>query len=379
MKVKITFKQLVRVIGTGVLIFGICAVMAEGVAAIYFHNFSKHFYKPAYLLRNDQLKWRTEYESWGAWHKVNESVRHQSTCFDVKYHSNSLGARDAERDLRSRERRFAFIGDSFIEGFGVDKSKRLSAIFEKETGIEALNFAAAGDFGPVQYYIINNKLVSKFDHTDVVIGFLPSNDFIDNDPSDQAWIGNNEKRYRPYYEKVGDGYRIVYKGKKVIGRTLADLWTDPFGSFLFQEETVFRYTWLYGLRLAIKGQLPAKDIDIGYDASKGGYFEADNKRIEATFYFLKLLINESYPRKVWIVVIPSYQEVKLLRSEQSPWIPKLYTQFKMENVRIVDLTTAFSKLDDISLRKAYQHCDGHWSENGNEIAAKELISAMAVK
>jgi hypothetical protein len=73
----------------------------------------------------------------------------------------------------------------------------LSNILERDTGREHLNFGTGGDFSPLQYALLYKTLASNFDHTQVLVGVLPDNDFYEMDPS---WGKKAEPgRYRPYY------------------------------------------------------------------------------------------------------------------------------------------------------------------------------------
>ena len=82
-------------------------------------------YPEIYQPRFSGNKWRTMKDPWGSWHKANTTDRHQSTCFDVRYASNAIGARDTEFEhvKPGGQTRYVLIGDSFAEGFGVNCSK----------------------------------------------------------------------------------------------------------------------------------------------------------------------------------------------------------------------------------------------------------------
>src|SRR5262245_979338 len=351
----------------------ILIIVAEVVCGLFFLFLSKHFYRPAYALHTNVLAWRTEHEDWGAWHKINSHVRHQSACFDVVYTSNSIGARDIDHARSSLKRRTVFLGDSFIEGFGVADTDRLSSRFEQATGIESINLAAAGDLGPLQYWLIYEQLANQFEHTDVVIGFVPINDFTDNDPTFKYWV-NNTSRYRPYYRKVADGYEIFHKGTKVVGGALPDGWSrTPISESTLKYR---HYTWMWGIYLALKGRLPARNIDIAWNVSRIGYFETSRDRIEASYYFLKKIIESASDKRVWILVMPTYAEALMLRDTPSPWITKFKSHFESRHVTVIDLGSVFSRLPKEVLRENYLSCDGHLSVHGNALAATQLIEAV---
>ena len=111
--------------------------------------------------------WRSEKEAWGGWHKSNTISRHSKECLDITYKSNSYGARDDEFKS-SVKNKIILLGDSFAEGYGIDKEKTLDRLLEKRTKYDILNFGSAHNNGPVQYYILYNKLASKFDHKKII-------------------------------------------------------------------------------------------------------------------------------------------------------------------------------------------------------------------
>ena len=164
-----------------------------------------------YRQRYSGEDWRTQRDPWGAWHKANASDRHNSRCFDVRYRSNEVGARDTpfEQAKHDGKIRYVLIGDSFAEGFGVEFEDTAQAQLEKLLNINIYNFGSDGYFGPVQYYLMYKNLASQFQHDGVILFFLPANDFTDNDYS--LWKDYHPTWYRPYYKRTGsDQYDIFY-------------------------------------------------------------------------------------------------------------------------------------------------------------------------
>lgn len=157
---------------------------------------------------NDQVAspadWRTEIHEWGSWHKPNSQSVHSASCFKVKYSSNSYGARDKEREVNGSSQRYLIVGDSYVEGYGVDVGARFTDLLEANLNREFLNFGTGGNAGPLQYEILYKKLASKFRHDTLLIGILPANDFTDNDIA--YW--KDSKRYRPYYGDNGAFYPV---------------------------------------------------------------------------------------------------------------------------------------------------------------------------
>ena len=303
------------------LIFSL--TLLEFMSAVYFEFFSEYFYRPLYLRTGNVLAWRTEFEPWGSWHKPNAKISHRSPCFAVNYTSNSIGARDVERPSPGLPNSVIFLGDSFIEGYGVSDEERLSNIFEQKTGKLSFNLGAT-DLGPLQYLMLYEAFAHRFSHDTVVIGFLPANDFTDNDPKSEYWQ-RYDFRYRPYYKKTASGYEIFYKGTFENGRTIDSYRTQPIAG---GKSALLHYTWTGGFLFTVRGLLPLRSIEIFSDVSNNGYFETSRKRLEAAYYFLDKIVRSASGKKVYILIIPTYSEAKELRARSSPWLSEFIAKFE---------------------------------------------------
>ena len=144
----------------------------------------------------------------GVWHGPDSEYHHISPCVDVHYTANRHGMRDAHRELESDVPRIAVIGDSVVEGYGLEREQRFSNVLERETGIEHMNFGTGGGFGPLQYQLLYRHLASDFSHEGVIVGIYPNNDLQDYLPGRVATPPPD--RYKPYYTDEGGEYRIVY-------------------------------------------------------------------------------------------------------------------------------------------------------------------------
>ena len=123
----------------------------------------------------------TEKEIWGAWHEKNFQTSHKKKCFDVIYKTNEVGARDTSfKDLK-KENNIILLGDSFAEGYGVNKNQMFEKKIEEVLNRDLLNFSSSKDFGLIQYFIIYEKLASNYSHDTIIVSFLPNNDFKDNE------------------------------------------------------------------------------------------------------------------------------------------------------------------------------------------------------
>lgn len=103
-----------------------------------------------------------------------------SSCLHVKnIHTNSLGLRDKEHELKSNRKRIMVFGDSFLEGFTVPDQDLFARQLEAKTGAEVINIARSG-WGTSQM-LGAWEAVAKDYHPDVVLlGFLQFNDLQDS-------------------------------------------------------------------------------------------------------------------------------------------------------------------------------------------------------
>lgn len=140
---------------------------------------------------------RRDDQAWGVWGVLGYRGTLASECFNVAYSFNGVGARDRDRP-RFGEHRTVVLGDSFMEGYGVGQADRLSDLLETARQRPFLNFATAGDFGPLQYTLVYQHLAASFEHEALLVGFFPANDFTDNDPASVRTLPILDRyRYRP--------------------------------------------------------------------------------------------------------------------------------------------------------------------------------------
>ena len=146
--------------------------------------------------------------AFGVWHDPDRDYVPIAECFDVVYSSNSYGARDVERPRRSAAPRVVVLGDSFVEGIGVDREARMTDLLEGQTGIPHLNFGTAGAFSSTQEWKLYETLASDFDHEWLMLFAFPYNDFVEND-HERWW---EPERYRPYLRRTpaGGEFELFY-------------------------------------------------------------------------------------------------------------------------------------------------------------------------
>ena len=96
---------------------------------------------PSYRFRNITDNFYTPHKIFGVWHSPNSNYR-RDIMTKVICKANSYGAADIERKKlnASSKKRILVLGDSFVEGKGVNQRHRYTNRLESHTGLEHLNF-----------------------------------------------------------------------------------------------------------------------------------------------------------------------------------------------------------------------------------------------
>lgn len=331
------------------------------------HSFGFQMNLPTYSFENTHAFWFDLDSTIGTFHQANHHYRQKKSCFDVDYFSNSIGFRDKNRTKNSSQKRVLTIGDSFVEGYGVDTSNRFSNILEKQTALPHLNFSFAGNFSPTQYYLLYKKFASKYDHKAVIVCILPANDFIDDDFELIKQQGSN--RYKPFLKGQYPDYQLEY--------FLSDI---SFSSAKYEKANLIKkilsnFTHTYHLYFYLKAKFHAESVtNIEHDFFIPNYFSFKQKHIDRLKYCLEQISLLSNSKEVLIVSIPNKQEVIEFNAKKvNPLAMELSKISKTLNFEYLDLLPSFSKLDESALNQKFFECDGHWSPDGHEYVSKLIL------
>ena len=330
---------------------------------------------PNYHVPSLKPFWVDDNPNFGMWHPNNEEYTHTKSCFSVPYTSNSYGARDKERSKQSYKRRILMIGDSFIEGFGLKAAERTSDLLEQKTGVEHLNFATSGHFGPTQYFLLYKHLASLFRHDAVILGLLPDNDFRDDDP--EYGKLNFPDQYRPYFLKASSGYRLVYQNsnkrgvsKKQIRREHRLFLRRFLQNFTYSINVInyfsalFRYQKSSDFKVSNEGKVYSGFTD---------YSQDQMMRME---YVVGKMIAAVGGHQLILMVIPRANDLKSLTIETTLFVKNLKEIVKpFPNVSILDLHQKFKLSGD--WREDYRSCDNHWSASGAAKASEYIMDYPA--
>ena len=313
------------------------------------------------------MNWRTDDQSWGAWHAAHAKDRHVTDCYDVTYQSNNVGARDTrDYDDSLAADSMVLIGDSFAEGYGVNIEQTFAKLVERQTGRTVMNFGSAGHMGPVQQDLIYRELASRFPHNELIYMFLPANDFTDNAPQSMGMFGG---RYRPYYKKTDDGYTVVYPEGAIRGAPYpgSDRDNSPIKYF---ESFLAGYTYTFNTLKTLKYTVS----NIGDEGLNDRYFTDDMDLVDGALYFVNQLLSGAEHKKITVIVIPTVHDManisRGLDYHDKHWYTGLKQIAGKHDARLVDLAMYIPQDD---YEKYYLPCDGHWNPEGNAFAAKRFL------
>jgi len=313
--------------------------------------------------------WEDLNRDFGVWRRPNVTYRHKRSCFDVTYQSNSVGARDPERKLESSKPRVVVLGDSFIEGFGVESGRRLSDILEVRTGAEHLNFGTSGFFGPTQDLLLYRSLAKPYRHDAVLLGLLPANDFDDDDLAFGKIVFAN--RYRPYLVGEYPDYRIEYFVDNIDKST----YRAPPVSLQsrlahFLAETSYAYNVYRSYRDFRPLRIDATDTSW---VRKSHYYEFHEDGMQRLRYVLEEIVKEAEGRPVTLLAMPIRDDLEAFRDKgEAPLSRRLDDMSREIGFRLVDLLPEFAA-DEAKWPTYYLSCDGHLSAEGNAAAARVLL------
>lgn len=373
-----------KILFTSILVFivlFVCLILTEIFSVLLIKKLGWN-YEPAYLrimkgyTSSNLVGGRTEYNSWGSWNVPNYKGRIANNCFDVNYQFNSYGARDKERTLEGKNRTIV-LGDSFIEGWGVDQDKILAASLEKKAGTEYLNFGIAGSgTGVLNQYMLYKDLASKYEHDSVIVGMYPGNDFQDNDPA--AWGGSAKLYYRPFWKLNEDksDIEIVYFAEKVEGKFLPGLEPENKAPHF----TVYDHLTEFSATLNLVTVLKNYKISLSKESQQKFSY---NLEVPEDARLASLIIHDKFSKLIgqknkYVVIIPAGSDVFHYLKTGKKKVPK-FEEFKSklseQGWQVIDTMDTFASLPENKISE-YFICDGHWNDKGNALAAEYILKTI---
>lgn len=324
---------------------------------------------PNYLIPGLRPFWINNNPHFGVWHEPDTEYVHTKSCFSVTYRTNSYGARDRMRQSHGEASRVVVIGDSFVEGYGLDREDRTTDILEAASGIQHLNFGTSGHFGPTQSFLLYKHLAKRFYHNIVLFGLLPDNDFTDDDP---VHASSYPSQYRPYYLEKGDKYILEYVNvnqrgflERDIRRERRRFFNRALRNFTYAANAINYLFKFYKLNA-----MGFKDGRAVSASTYSGYYDFTKPQAERLIYILEQMLIEAEGKTFIVFVIPRPAD---MQSAPAPLLSILdFLAEEHQNLHIVDLRESFARHENWF--DFYRECDGHWSPAGAGAAADALLA-----
>jgi hypothetical protein len=317
-------------------------------------------------------------EKWGVWH-YNYPIKAPYGCLTLTCDPNSTGARDVERTLQSSDsNRCIVLGDSFMEGFGIADSARVSNLLEAATGHEFMNFACT-DMGSTQEYLVYKHLASKYDHNTVLLGILPANDFMNDNI--QFDLSQSPVRYKPYWKGAYPNMEIYYYPDSLHKSEFSYEAYLPYKStFKYKARHVLENTtcWFNILYFIMKKK-GAADVVAGATKSNkpySGYFDHSADDLARLKQSLLSLRKAAPGKRMIVFTIPIASDWNRYRNGKPfpPLVTELDQFCQANNIIYTDLLTTGTPDDRLNYKKHFFDCgDVHWNEYGNRWAMKKLL------
>lgn len=327
---------------------------------------------PSYSFNKNEINHWIDHKIYGVWHKENTEFIHVSECFSAKYLFNSFGAKDPERELNGKNRTL-IVGDSYIEGYGVDNHKNFSYLMERESysNTKYLNFSSSGYFGSTQYYVLIKDLLKKIEFDRVILFLNPGSDFKD----DSYEFGKlfHYKKYRPYLDQNLD--QIFYYNEEYKNYQNDEI---KFKNIL--DNFTYSYKFLRYLKQQFISSLKNKKIKELNNKDTDGYVSYYEKYPNDTFNILKKNLFNIHQildqKKIKLVVftIPSKKDLLYFESNKNAYNNlDIDLENYLNKLGIKFSSLLESKVTNKKLEiKNYFDCTDHLSEDGH-ISLKDII------
>ena len=299
----------------------------------------------------------------GVWRYPNAELNFEFPCGAANYATNSVGARDAERRPGAAGPRAVMLGDSFMAGFGLPMSSRLSEQLDKETGVEHLNFAMS-HFSPYQSYLAYRHIAKDFEHDLVLIGILPTNDFNDLDYNVAMKSSAYAFRYRPYLVGEYPDYEQIAVREPALRYFLRQ------NFYLFTIVDLLLHPAVPG-----EGYMVPTENHLGL---KYSYFdEFSGRQFRLLQKSLELLAEEADGRPVVAFLVPAAIDfVRYRQSGQGKLLRRLEAERSLRGITFIDLTPDMYQAVNGRIEQFFFSCDYHWNAFANQTAAKLLSSQL---
>ena len=292
----------------------------------------------------------------------------------LRRYANELGAADDPFAPDTTTNRVIVLGDSYMEGYMVNPTDRLSTRLSKATGHRHLNFAINGT-SPINYWQTYRQFKDRVPHKAVLVGLLPANDFEDY-TGDKVHAQVDFPIYRPYWtndDKLAYSLANIRQSIGAVGRTRASLLqtVDSVYQILTwkQKARVHFVEHSYLAQMLLK--LAQNRVKVDAKWTRYAQFSDADWRIMA--HSLEQLKQDAAGKSVVFVSLPIMLDVKALRAGADNKFDRQMRAFCQQRgigfVSLVPHALAYKG----NLADLYVPCDGHWTAKGEAWATECLL------
>lgn len=337
--------------------------------------------------------------------------------YEHAFRTNSQGIRYGEIPLAKSsadERRILVVGDSFVEGEGVQEEETFSSLLESRCSVpeKPIRFINAGMIGagPLQYMLALDKLAEKYD-IDGVLLCIYANDLHDmsDDPGFEAELQKGRLRYYLYYlypriytlaQKVKHNYEKASYGSKerdIVRQVLREArrrgvneekiqaWQDSLPAELVAAANRYEYNGSILAAGLLRPDLFVISLDID-TASAAQRWRNMNKVLD---HIIKRCRQMNMDLAVVFIPAPFQHDPDFHRTRniwkrvgvniRKDWLARTTELQKRmgkwagaNHVRYLDLTPEFRRAEKLYQGNINYPLDHHWTPLGHRVAAKAI-------
>jgi hypothetical protein len=284
--------------------------------------------------------------------------------FHVPYSVNGLGFRERELDLSTlrHQHPYVFVGDSYINGWGVKVSDRVTEQLEAQMNVEdkptpVVNLSAPG-LGTFQYADIIRHVATRVSPSLIVVGLFIGNDYLDDWNTVHIEQLASEERSRFSLSSLHEAKLILrfhLRSSAVLNLLKSAMWESAW----FRD--VFDNLELENDRIALYRQEENALRDELYALTFSAVKEIHNVSLE-------------YRIPIVLVLIPDHLQVlrpRLFSGLDYDRPQRLLKAFlDGEGIPYLDLLDHF--LRDSNPARLFFREDKHWNEQGHAFCAQLL-------
>lgn len=312
--------------------------------------------RPTYSMNPHENFFPIRSHIYGHQHLPNSTYKIKKNCFETSYKFNTLGFRDQLEAKTTEKSRVLVIGDSFMEGVGVNEDKRFSDLLEKASKLPHLNFAM-GDKGTTQAFLIYDSIAKTYQHNAILWGIFPTNDFIDDDPN----FGKNIDGIKPCWSGTYPNYELKFFPEEAPSKKTSSTIKRFLKSYTYTYNAIFYLKETIKLILVKEHQIP-----------KTGYFNYTEEQLKRMQYSIERLRLSANDKSITILCIPSANDLKAKEKKQQNIEIVLRDICSNLDIEFIGLYELFAAQDQLK-NDFYYQCDSHWNPDGHRIVKDYLL------